>query len=133
MRAGARCWVHGLKSSPQRNGQEVALTDGLALERYPCKLASGEALRLKPVNLTPRTTCSQCGAECEKLLNCAKCGVSAYCGKACQVSTLWAYATMGRKPGAAAGREGRERWWRGKSMAARPHVAHLGAQCGKGE
>jgi len=76
--------VQGLKSSPQWNGQEVTLTDGLALERYPCKLASGAALRLKPGNLAPRTTCSQCGAECGSLKNCARCGVSAYCDKACQ-------------------------------------------------
>ena len=85
LKGGARCTVQGLQASPELNGSEVTVVDEAVLKRYPCKLASGRQVRIKSENLVLRTTCSQCCEKSVALKNCAKCGVSAYCGKPCQV------------------------------------------------
>ena len=85
-KAGDRCWVQGVTDSAEMDGHEViVISETPVFELLRCKLVSGREIRVRPCNLQRRDTCSHCNAPCDALKNCAKCGVSSYCGKACQV------------------------------------------------
>lgn len=86
-KAGERCWVQGVTDSPEMNGHEVmVMSETPVFELLQCKKVSGREIRVRPCNLQRRGTCSHCNASYNALKNCAKCGVTSYCGKACQVA-----------------------------------------------